>query len=467
MRRLASISVALLAAIAVAVVAAGSSRGAGGPYEVRAIFDNAAFAVPGEDVRIAGAPVGSIKSLDVCTAGQGNCTPASPPNKAAVTIAIDDARFTPFYANATCAIRPQSLIGEKYVDCRPGSSSAPPLARIPSGAGAGTYLLPVTRTSSPVDSDIVQDIYQEPIRERFALIIDELGTGLGARGSDLNAVIHRANPALGYTDQVLKILARQNKALAQLATDSDAVLTPLANARRSISDFVVQANTTSVASAARANDIARTFQLFPSFLRQLRPLLVDLGKLADQGTPLMVELRQSAAAVGRQFQNLTPFANVARPALIALGASSQKSQPELLATIPLAKQLKNLGSQSLPTSALLDKLTASLDRTGAIEQLMAVLFQGTSAANGFDSTGHYVRSEPLVGSCTSYQKAPVIGCSANFGAAGASAAAAPAVPSEVSRVDRVVAAAARTVSSRQPATGPLKGLLSYLTRSGQ
>ena len=103
MRRLASISVALVAAIAVAVVAAGSSRGAGGPYEVRAIFDNAAFAVPGEDVRIAGAPVGSIKSLDVCTAGQGNCTPASPPNKAAVTIAIDDARFTPFYANATCA----------------------------------------------------------------------------------------------------------------------------------------------------------------------------------------------------------------------------------------------------------------------------------------------------------------------------------------------------------------------------
>ena len=467
MRRLASISVVLLAAIAVAVVAAGSSRGAGEPYEVRAIFDNAAFAVPGEDVRIAGAPVGSIKSLDVCTAGQGNCTPTSPPNKAAVTISIDDARFTPFYANATCAIRPQSLIGEKYVDCQPGSSSAPPLARIPSGAGAGTYLLPVARTSSPVDSDIVQDIYQEPIRERFALIIDELGTGLGARGSDLNAVIHRANPALGYTDQVLKILARQNKALAQLATDSDAVLTPLANARRSISDFVVQANTTSVASAARANDIARTFQLFPSFLRQLRPLLVDLGKLADQGTPLMVELRQSAAAVGRQFQNLTPFANVARPALIALGASSQKSQPELLATIPLAKQLKNLGSQSLPTSALLDKLTASLDRTGAIEQLMAVLFQGTSAANGFDSTGHYVRSEPLVGSCTSYQKAPVIGCSANFGATGASAAAAPAVPSKVSRVSRVAAVAARNVSNRQPATGPLKGLLSYLTRSGQ
>ena len=89
---------------------------------------------------------------------------------------------------------------------------------------------------------------------------------------------------------MLKILARQNQALAQLATDSDTVLAPLARVRRQLADFVVQANTTSVASAARAADISRSFQLFPSFLRQLRPLMADLGKLADQGTPLMADL---------------------------------------------------------------------------------------------------------------------------------------------------------------------------------
>ena len=55
----------------------------------------------------------------------------------------------------------------------------------------------MTQTSSPIDSDIVQNIYQEPIRQRFAVILNELGTGLAARGSDLNAVIRRANPALG------------------------------------------------------------------------------------------------------------------------------------------------------------------------------------------------------------------------------------------------------------------------------
>ena len=94
-------------------------------------------------------------------------------------------------------------------------------------------MLPLARTSSPVDSDIVQDISQTPIRQRFALIIDELGTGLAARGSDLNNVIHRANPALGQTDQVLQILASQNRTLARLATESDAVLAPLAKAKAS------------------------------------------------------------------------------------------------------------------------------------------------------------------------------------------------------------------------------------------
>ena len=36
--------------------------------------------------------------------------------------------------------------------------------------------------------------------------------------------------------------------------------------------------------------------------------MVDLGTLADQGTPLMASLGQSASALGRSSPNLTPFA---------------------------------------------------------------------------------------------------------------------------------------------------------------
>ena len=464
MRRIALIGAAVLVAAVGIALAQGAKHNASGTYLVRAIFDDASFAARGEDVRIAGANVGSITSLGV-----------TQDHRAAVTISVTNPGFAPFHSDATCAIRPQSLIGEEYVDCTPGTAGNPALAKIRSGPGSGTYYLPVTRTSSPIDSDIVQDISTDPVRQSLAIIIDEFGTGLAARGSDLNAVIHRANPALGDTDKVLQILARQNKTLARLATASDTVLAPLARERRQISGFVTQANTTAVASAARARDISQTFKLFPSYLRQLRPLMADLGALADQGTPLLTNLGQSASALGQQFASLTPFASAARTALINLGASAKQSQPSLVASLPLAQRLKALGDAGAPSSANLQKLTQSLQSTGGIQQLMKLLFNGAVAGNGFDSLGHYVRDEPLVSSCTNYVTTAVPGCSANFisgkassaSASSASATSASATPATASVADtHIVTEAVKAATAKQQPAGTLTGLLAYLTGSG-
>lgn len=462
MRRLALIALVLSAAGAAATLWVNPSQGADRPYLIRAIFDDAAFAAQGEDVRVAGARVGSIRSLAV-TADK----------RAAVTLEIDDPAFTPFHADASCTIRPQSLIGEQYVNCDPGRSSTPALRGIAGAAGAGSVLLPVTRTHSPIDFDIVQDISQQPVRESLAILIDELGTGLAARGSDLNAVIHRANPSLGDTDQVLQILARQNRTLARLAVDSDAVLTPLARARRQLSDFVVQANTTSVASSARARDIARTIRLLPTFLRQLRPLTTDLGTLANQGTPLVTELGQSASALGHEVSDLTPFAKAARSALIDLGGAAARAQPALVATLPLAQRLQKVGHVGAPAASSLDRLTASLNRTGGIEQLMRVLFYGTTAGNGLDGIGHYVRGEPLAGGCVGY--AATSGgpaCAANFKRNGAEWAttATAATASRATASTATASTATATPSDRSAAVrksaASLKGLLSYLFGTG-
>jgi ABC-type transporter Mla subunit MlaD len=461
MRRIAAIALVLVGALVAVGAGATSSSSKTPTYLVRAIFDNAGFAVSGEDVRIAGAPVGSIQGLDV-----------TKQNQAAVTLAITTPAFTPFHQNATCAIRPQSLIGERYVDCFPGSSSTPVLTKITHGPGSGSYYLPVTRTSSPIDADIVQDIYQLPIRERFALILNELGTGLAAQGSDLNAVIHRADPALGDTDKVIQILDKQNRQLAQLSTDSNRVLTPLAQVKHAIADFVVQANTTAKASAARAPDISRSINEFPPFLRALRPLVADLGQLAEQGTPLMTSLGVSAAAISRQFENLTPFVKAAKPALIALGNSSAKSLPALQATLPLARQLNQVGTQAEPASKSLDQLLESLNQTGAIEQLMTLLFNGVSATNGFDADGHYVRVEPLVGGCTSYQKTQNALCPATFNVSTAAdvasdthRAGARRSATRVSETQRIAEKAVSSPDGGSSAT--LTGLLRYLIGSGR
>ncbi len=56
--------IAVVALIAVGVVFVAQREGEQ-PYQVRAIFDNAGFVIPGEDVKIAGVRVGKISSIDV------------------------------------------------------------------------------------------------------------------------------------------------------------------------------------------------------------------------------------------------------------------------------------------------------------------------------------------------------------------------------------------------------------------
>jgi ABC-type transporter Mla subunit MlaD len=442
-----ALAIGAVVAVAVAAVAlllsgTGVIGGAGSRYKVEALFDNAAFAVPGEEVRIAGATVGTISGLSV-----------TKQNLAAVTLTIDNDDFTPFYANATCTIRPQSLIAERYVDCLPGTVGHTRLKQIRSGYGAGSYLLPVTQTSSPIDPDIVQDISQDSVRESLSVILDELGTGLAGRGADLKAVILRADPALAQTEAVFKILGSQNKLLAELATDSNRVLGPLAKARNSLADFVVQANTTATASARRSAEIAQSIKLLPGFLRQLKPLMADLGQLASQGTPVMTSLGTGAGAIDAEFKSLVPFATQAQSALKNLGAAAQQSEGSLVASQPLANQLNSLGGAALPSSTSLDTLLTSLNTTGGIQQLMGLLFYGASATNGYDADGHYLRIAPVVGSCNAYAKVPVAGCSAKFATTGKAAAVA-------------TQAARQALRSTSASTSALGGLMRYLIGSG-
>src|SRR3954468_17849563 len=231
MRRIALVAAGLLVAAMLIALPAIGSDGTSGTYLVRSYFDNGSFVVPGEEVRVAGATVGTVKSVDVSTEDEIASLEDGAhavPGKAVVVMEIDDSGFKDFRQDASCLIRPQSLIGEKFIDCTPtqprapGTAPPPALEKIPDGdTGAGQYLLPLENNGKTVDLDLIQNIQRLPYRERFRLILNDLGAGLAGRGSDLKYVVRRANPALRETDKVLAILAGQNRQLAQLAADSD------------------------------------------------------------------------------------------------------------------------------------------------------------------------------------------------------------------------------------------------------
>jgi phospholipid/cholesterol/gamma-HCH transport system substrate-binding protein len=409
----------LLALAAAVVVTAGTGAGgnSSGDYKVRAIFDNAVSVIQGEDVKIAGVKVGRIDSLDV-----------TPQKKAAVVLDVTRPGFQDFRQDATCTIRPQSLIGEKFVECTPtqpkpvGATQSPPLPKIKHGAGKGQHLLPVTQTSTPVDIDLINDVLRRPYAERLSIILGELGTGVAGQGAGLNETIRRANPALLQTDRVLKILAGQNQILATLASDSDTVLGPLARERQSVADQFAQANTVASATAERGADLERVLARLPTFLRQLRPTMVRLGGLSDQATPVLSDLGSQARSIDNLIVQLGPFSRAAVPALRTLGQAAAIGGPALVHSRPTIRDLRTFARSAKPVAANAAALLDSLQRTGGIERLMDYIFYQVAAINGFDQFGHYLRAALIVNLCTTYATNPTSGCSANFQrASGASA----------------------------------------------
>ena len=424
MRRiLATAAVAALAVPLFVVATAGGDDG-GGPYEVRAIFDNGSFVVNDEDVRVAGANVGSVKSVDVSMPGEIVSLKGDPhavPGKAVVVLEITDAGFQDFRQDASCLIRPQSLIGERYVDCRPteprapGSEPPPPLRQIEDGQpGEGQHLLPLENNGKTVDLDLVQNIQRLPYAERFRLILNDLGAAVAARGTDLKEIVRKANPALRETDEVLKILAEQNRQLAQLARDSDVILEPLARERTRLSGFIRGAGETASATAERSADLEQNLAKLPATLREVRLTMGDLGAFSDAARPVFKVLGDNAPAITRATVDLGPFSKATTVSLRSLGDAAEASGPNLRKADFIVRKLRALAFTAERPVTNLSRLTGSLREQGAFESLLRLIYNTAGSMNGFDRFGHFLRINILVSSCIQYQTFPLSGCVANF-----------------------------------------------------
>jgi ABC-type transporter Mla subunit MlaD len=397
------IAAAIAAACALAVLAvvllASAAGGSGGEYLVRGIFDDAGNLTVGEQVKIDGVEVGTVESVQ-----------PTPNAQAAVVMKIEDPGFQNFREDASCTIRPQALIGEKFVDCLPtqprveGTAPPPALQQIPKGQeGSGQYLLPVTRTHSPVDPDLLGDITRLPERERLTILINELGAGFAGRGRDLNVVIRRANPALEGLERVLAILAGENKVLTDLAVEGDRATAPLAADRQRLIGFINSSGKVAQASANHRGELAQNLAAFPAFLEQLGPAMERLGRFADQTIPTLTELGIAAPGINKTFESLGPFSKSSEAFFKSFGANARRSSEALKAVEPLLPLLKGLGKQAKPASANLSGLLTSLRETGGLERLLDFIYLGTGSVNGYDALGHFLRATVVgSGTCIGY-----------------------------------------------------------------
>jgi phospholipid/cholesterol/gamma-HCH transport system substrate-binding protein len=430
MRKWLVIAVGLAAIVAAVVLISRAGSGGEGSYLVRAVFDNASFMVKGEQVRVAGANVGKIRSVDVTMPGEvdsySHGRPRAVSGKAAIVMEIADPGFRDFRADASCLIRPQSLIGEKFVDCRPtlprapGSRPAPPLKKIPSGQpGAGQYLLPLENNSTSVDPDLINNIQTLPYSQRFRLILNELGAGLAGRGKDLEEVVKRANPVLRDTDRLFGILSAQRDRLAQLASDSERILGPLSRQRAHFAGFFANAGAAAQASSERGAALEASLSKFPRFLHEFRLTMRELKGFSDAAAPTFADLGQAAPSLTRATQALTPFSEASTVSLKALGATGEVAGPKLLEADPIVSKLRDVARSGADPTTKLAEFLVSTEKTKGFNGLFDLIYNSAASNNEFDQYGHFGRVVAALTNCTDYVTEQQSNCVADFNGPGA------------------------------------------------
>jgi phospholipid/cholesterol/gamma-HCH transport system substrate-binding protein len=432
--RKALLAIGFVAAVVLVVVLLAGGGNGGNGYVVRAIFDSGGFMVTGEEVRVAGATVGEIESVGVTMPGEvdsykdGN--PRAVPGKAVIAMKITDPGFQDFRSDASCLIRPQSLIGEKFVDCTPtlprapGSKPPPLLKQISDGKpGAGQYLLPLENNSTSVDPDLINNINQLTYAQRFRLILNELGASLAGRGEDVEEVVKRANPVLRDADRVFGILSAQRDQLARLAADSEEILGPLSRERRGVAGFFTNAGIAAQASTEKGAALEASLRKLPAFLRELRQTMGSFEYFSNSGTPVVEALGKAAPAFTRATRALTPFSAASTVSLKSLGAAGEVAGPDIRAADPVVVKVRDLATSGAVPTTELAELLVSTRKSGGFDNLADLIYNSAAATNEFDQYGHFTRALAALTNCVDYVTAPQSECSANFNGPGSHASA--------------------------------------------
>jgi ABC-type transporter Mla subunit MlaD len=331
MRRLLSLG-AILGAVGLAVLLSGQARPDTRYMTYYMVFDNAFGLTEGGDFRLGGVPAGKTTRFTITDDW---------PARAVVEAQINTPGFEALRRDATCAIRQQSLIGEYYVDCQPGSHPV----RLPNAA-----TVPVEQTESTVPIDLVNNVMRRPYRERFRLILAELGTGLAGRPEDIRAVLQRAHPGFRETSKTLKVLGDQSRVIQDMIVDSDTVVEELEAKKTEVSRWIDETGETAAISASRKRQIEADFRSLPPFLDSLESYSRQLGHTADASLPTLADLRRAAPDLEVTFRELPAFARATRIAVRSLGELSEDGRPAMAESREEIDQIR-LVARDLPRLA--------------------------------------------------------------------------------------------------------------------
>ena len=361
--------------------------GGGSAYTVTAQFENASQLVTGNNVNVAGVPVGSIKQISLSDDGQ-----------ALVKMEISDSAYTPLPAGTHATIRSQSLSGiaNRYVDLALPANDP---GKIPSG---GT--ITQADTTSEVDLDQLFNTLNKPTVDHLKQVIHGFATAYTGVGAKANTGFHYLNPFLSTSRRVFSELNSDQANLESLVVDAAGLTSTLDQKSPEISSLISNLNGMLGTIGAQQSSLASAVGQLPDFMRQFDTTAVNLRAALDDVQPLINATRPVARKLQPFTKRLRGFARDAVPTVRGLNGIIKAPGPanDLIELTRLQDPLAQIGvgpvdrngasrPGALPASA--DSLKNSLDQISTLRAYAPELtgwfddFANSGKADAFGGIG--------------------------------------------------------------------------------
>jgi virulence factor Mce-like protein len=346
-------------------------------YRVHAAFTEATTLAQEADVRIAGVPIGKVKTI----------TPDKQTGRSDVVMQIE-AKYAPLPADVKATLRQKTLLGETYVELTPGTRGG---RTIPEGG-----MIPDSHIGESVQLDEIFRAFDPRTRKAFQTWMQQSALAIGTHGQDVNAALGNLGPFADDLDQIVAILHRQDPAVRALVSNTGTVEDALAARGGQLRSMVRNLDSVFRVTSRRDRELQQSFVALPTFQREARTTLARLDRFAANTNPLVTQLRPAARQLSptlRDLQAVSPdlkalFRDL-NPLITASKTGFPATQRLLDELEPFLAQVHPAMQQVLP---ILQFIAPYKRELGAFFANSVASTQATDSAPGNGGRVHYLRT---------------------------------------------------------------------------
>jgi virulence factor Mce-like protein len=267
-------------------------------YDLDAQVPSAAGLIRGNDVRIGGARVGVVSSIEPLNRPAGGVG-------ALLHLKLDH-QIQHLPADSLLRIRPRSPLGLKYIEITRGHSTV----RLKPGS-----TIPIDHASTPVDIDQFFNMFDAPTRRASTQNLDAFGTAFAGRGADLNQALGQLDSLLTHLTPAMRTLLDRRTGWAQFFPSLEQAAHEVAPVAVQQGELFAALDRTFAALDAARGSIQASISEGPASLDTATRELPAQARFVNDTTRLFAKFRPAFAHLAAASAQLAPAFARGTPAL--------------------------------------------------------------------------------------------------------------------------------------------------------